>query len=386
MEIIQNKKFKITFIIVVSFLAIVIRYMFKDYQSPDFFWYLNVWFEEITAKGGFLALSQPISNYSPLYIYFMAIMTYIPVFSLFQIKIFSILFDFVAAYYVFKIVELKFKEGFTPYFAYAITLFIPTVILNGAFAAQCDMIFTAFLIGMIYYLMKEKNILAMVFFGIAVAFKLQAIFIAPLLLVLLLRKKLKLWQLLLSPTMYVITLLPAYFIGRPFKELITIYFTQVGYYPYLTMNCANIYQFFPDADFILFNKIGLITTFIIVLVISLWVGLNKSKLTTDLIVETAILFLLVLPFFLPQMHERYYFPAEVLVVIYAFYNKKFFYISIALIATVFLSYGPFVFNTHLLDMRVLAVMIFTIILFFITDIYGKLKDEVLIEEKTAVED
>lgn len=374
MKLLENKKTRRIFIIIVSLLAIVIRYFVKDYQSPDFYWYLKVWFEEITVNGGFLALSQPISNYSPLYIYFMTIMTYIPVFSLYQIKIFSIAFDFVAAYYIFKIVQLKYKDGFAPYLAYAFTLLIPTVILNGAYAAQCDIIFTAFLIGMIYYLIKEKNVLAMVFFGIAVAFKLQAIFIAPLLLVFLLRRRLKLWQLFISPIVYILTLLPAYLIGRPFKELITIYFTQVGYYPYLTMNCANIYQFFPDADFALFNKIGLITTFIIVLVISLWIGLKKSKLTADLIVEISILFLLILPFFLPQMHERYYFPAEVLVVIYALFNKKFFYIPIALITTVFISYGPFVFNTHILDMRILAVMIFVIIIFFITDIYTKLKE------------
>ena len=372
---INGKIYKIIFVIVISVLALAIRFFYKDFQSLDYLWFLEVWFNQIKEGGGFIALSEPVSNYSPLYIYFLTGMTYLPINSLYSIKILSIIFDFIAAYYVFKLMELKFKGKFVSYIAGAIILFLPTVVINGAYASQCDIIFSTFLLGTIYYFIKEKNILALVFFGIAVSFKLQGAFLAPLLLILLLRKKIKFWQLFISPITYIATLLPAYFIGRPFKDLITIYFSQVGYYPYLTMNCANIYQFFPSANYELFNKIGILFTFVIVVILCIWIGLSKKKLSNDLIIETSILMLLIIPFFLPQMHERYYFPAEILIVIYAFYNRKYFYIAIGLIFASLISYGPFILGKHIADMRILAIVVLLTILFFIIDIYGKLKKD-----------
>jgi len=369
-----NKRIlKIIFIIVIGFAALIIRFIYKDFESADYQWFLKVWFEQLQDGGGFLALKQPISNYSPLYIYLLAGLTYLPIKSLYSIKILSIVFDFIAAYYVFKLMEVKYKDSFISYIASGVVLLLPTVIINGAYAAQCDIIFSTFLLGTIYYFVKEKNILALIFFGIAVSFKLQGAFLAPLLLILIIRKQIKIWHLFISPLTYIASLLPAFFIGRPFKELITIYFSQVGYYPYLTMNCANIYQFFPNANFELFNKLGFIFTFIVVLAISIYIGISKKKLNGDLIIEICILILLVIPYFLPQMHERYYFPAEILVVIYAFYNWKYFYISLSLILVSLLSYGPFLLGKHIMDMKYLAVMIFLIILFFIIDIHSKLK-------------
>ncbi|MBN2851997.1 MAG: glycosyltransferase family 39 protein [Clostridia bacterium] len=377
----KNNGYKIAFFIVMSIIALVIRYIYRDFQSPDYYWYLRIWFDQLKEGGGFLALSQPISNYSPLYIYIMAFLTYLPVNSLYSIKAVSVIFDFVAAYYVFKLLEIKFKNHFLTYLGAAVTLFLPTVIINGAYASQCDIIFSAFLLGTIYYLIKEKNITALIFFGIAVSFKLQAAFLAPVFLILLLKKQVKIWQLFLAPLVYLGTLIPAYLIGRPFRELITIYFTQVGYYPYLTMNCANIYQFFEEKNFDIINRIGIIGTLIIVLFICFWIGLSKKKLDADLMTEVSVLILLVIPFFLPQMHERYYFPAEVLAVVYAFYNRKYFYVPIALIVASFLSYGPFIFNKHLIDMRILAVTIFMVIIFFVSDISIKLRKEISQDEE-----
>jgi len=377
--ILKSKYLKITFVILMSIIALYIRWYLRNIQSPDYVWFLKIWFEQIKEGGGFLALNKQISNYSPLYIYFLAFLTYLPINSLYSIKILSVIFDFIGAYYIFKLLQLKFKDSWITYIGSVTTLFLPTIIINGAYAAQCDIIFTTFLLGTIYYFIKEKNILALIFFGIAVAFKLQAAFLAPLLLILLLKRKIKIWQLIISPIVYIVTLLPAYFIGRPFINLITIYFKQFGYYPYLTMNCANIYQFFSEAHFDLFNKLGLIVTFIIVLSISIWIGISKSKLTKEIIIEAAMLILIVIPFFLPQMHERYYFPAELLAIVYAFFNKKYFYISIVLIFASFLSYGPFLFGRDLTDMRILAIIIFIIIVFLFLDIADKLKEKQLIE-------
>ena len=70
-----------------------------------------------------------------------------------------------------------------PYVA-AITAFTviwisPVVLFNSSMWAQCDSIYTFFALLAVYLLYKEKNIPAFVFLGIALSFKLQAIFVLP---------------------------------------------------------------------------------------------------------------------------------------------------------------------------------------------------------------
>ena len=63
-------------------------------------------------------------------------------------------------------------------------LFAPTILLNSAFWGQSESTFTAFLLLCIYFLMAEPSNLACLAFGVTFAFKLQAIFLAPLLVAL----------------------------------------------------------------------------------------------------------------------------------------------------------------------------------------------------------
>lgn len=89
----------------------------------------------------------------------------------------SFIFEIIAAYYIMKIVNLKYKRERLGYLAFGLLLFIPTVIFNGSVWAQCDIIYTAFVIGSIYYILNEKPVISIIFYGIALSFKLQAIII-----------------------------------------------------------------------------------------------------------------------------------------------------------------------------------------------------------------
>lgn len=77
------------------------------------------------------------------------------------------------------------------------TLILPGVIINSAVLGQCDSIYTAFVLMFIYYILKNKNKLALFLLGLALSFKLQSIFVAPVLLYLIITKKIRLLDIII---------------------------------------------------------------------------------------------------------------------------------------------------------------------------------------------
>jgi len=49
---------------------------------------------------------------------------------------------------------------------------------------------------------------------------------------------------------------------------------------------------------------------------------NRHKLNDTILLDAAFIFVLILPFFLPRMHERYFYLAEIFSVIYALIHKN----------------------------------------------------------------
>jgi len=54
---------------------------------------------------------------------------------------------------------MKYNNEKIGYLSFGILLLIPTVILNGSVWGQCDIIYTAFVIASIYYILREKPII-----------------------------------------------------------------------------------------------------------------------------------------------------------------------------------------------------------------------------------
>ncbi len=216
------------FIIVITFLAIITRISLIDVQSNDFNQFLLPWFETLHENGGIYALKNPIGDYNIPYLTIMALLTYLPIQPLYSIKLISIIFDFivaiVASLMVKKILEnSKYKHLFST-LTYAIVLFLPTVILNGSAWAQCDSIYTSFVLICLYFLLDKKYILSFIAYGIAFSFKLQAIFILPFLFILyVVRKKFSILYFTIIPIVNIILSMPALLMGYPFKNLLLIY-------------------------------------------------------------------------------------------------------------------------------------------------------------------
>ena len=342
-------------------IAILIRLSLFGFAGNDFRYFMGPWYDHIASHGGFRAMGSGFSDYSPPYLYLLAVATFLPLGKLYAIKLVSVLFDFVLAAGVALIVREKRRGAFMPACAFLVTLFAPTVVLNSALWGQNDAIFTSLLVLSVLFLARARGGPAMLMFGAALAFKAQAVFLAPLLLALLLKRQLKLAHLVLVPAVYAVLMIPAVVAGRPVGELLTVYLRQAGEYRHLTMGAPNLYQWLPD-NYGLFRTPGLLLTAAVVLVVCALAVKAPLPLGPDAIVRLAMVSVLAVPFCLPGMHERYFFPADVLSVAFAFYLPRFFYLPVVVGLVSTFAYVPFLFGMTVVAQPVLAIVLLAAIL------------------------
>ena len=125
--------------------------------------------------------------------------------------------------------------------------------------------------------------------------------------------------------------IPSLIVGRPLKDILLTYVNQSSEYKNLTYNAPSIYQWIPSklfSDTTLVGNIGILFTFVVVLII-IYVSVRYIKVIKyENIIELALLFTVIVPFLLPRMHERYFFMADIISLLYAFCFPKKFYIAI----------------------------------------------------------
>lgn len=364
----------ILFMVAVTVLAMAFRLKFFGHVSSDYQQFLSGWFDLIRQNGGLGAAGIDFGDYTPAYYYLLGLVSYLPFSGLHLIKALSGVGDILAAYYVFRIVDLKYGE-FWGEMAYAVTLFLPTTVLNSAVWAQCDSIYTAALLACVFYLMKDRQYAAVTAFSIAFAFKLQAIFLAPFLLILLLKRRIKARCLLIPPAVYIISVLPAALMGRNFEELLTVYFRQTQEYKQLTMNLPNLFAWFPARMPDSFGEAAVLTAGAAVLFSFAYLCSRRFRMTDEMILSLALFYVMLLPYILPYMHERYWYPADLLSVVFAFYFPEKFYVPVITVFSSFYAYSRFLFGFHFISMKLFSVlMLFNLIWIAIQIIY-RIRDD-----------
>lgn len=322
-------------------MALILRYIFFPVESYDMRAFLEPWYDFIVAHGQFKAFQFAFYDYSPAYMYLISLMTFftwIP--KITAIKIISILFDFSAAAAVYMIVKHKSRSTRRAWISFIGTLYLPTVFVQSGMWGQCDIIFTSFLLWMMYALLRGRNLQALVFFSIAFALKAQAMFIAPLILVLFLNKKIKLQWILLIPAIYLVSVIPAWLAGRPLWDLLTIYFSQVSVYKLLSLSAPNFYYFFSDPKY--YSTAAVLVGLGVAAVVGcvyLFLRWFKYKQFSDAgYFHDAITITFVFPFVLPLMHDRYFFIAAILLFVLAFLDKRAVWPAILIQVTSMISY------------------------------------------------
>jgi Gpi18-like mannosyltransferase len=281
------------------------------------------------------------------------------------VKLPAIICDFICAWFVYRIVRMKYEKGSVPIFAFLAILFAPTVILNSAAWAQIESIYTAALVAFLYYVLRKQPWLACIAFGIAFSIKLQSIYLAPLLLVLFLKRVVSWKHLLAIPAVYIILIIPAWIAGRPLGELLTVYAGQVEGYSGLVHNAPNMYTWLPSDMNAIFYPAGIIFAVSICLIYVAVVLKSRVNLSKHLIVQLAFVSALLVPYFLPKTHDRYFYLSDIFSIVYAFYFPEYFYIALAANLISFFTYQPFLFGTDIFPQTVLALALLVVIIFII---------------------
>jgi Gpi18-like mannosyltransferase len=333
-------------------LAISIRLSLVEWVSGDYSNFLKPWLQQIIDQGGWASLGRAIGDYTPPYIYLLTFISYFPQAHssepyLLGIKIISIGFDLVLMVGVYLNAKLwltKIHPLFPASIA-IIALFLPTVIINGSLWGQIDASYTGLSLIAIYYLQKQKPLAASIWYGVAFSFKLQAIFFLPVFIIYFwFHYRHKIYYVLIIPIVYYVLALPAILAGRSVVEITEIYFLQTQTYKLLTLNMPNLYQWFPNQRYEDLHQMA-IGLFIVLMAIQfLMMLLTKVTLTMKPLLLLAYWSLLMANFFLPAMHERYLFAADVLILVIVFQFKSKFYLVLATQAISLLAYSPFIFS------------------------------------------
>jgi len=279
-------------------------------EAPDMHYYLQPWFAHIVRYGPVGAFAHPFSDYTPTYLYLLAAASvfHANVDAISLIKLLSVAGTAFAALAVSDLIGAAGGQR-----RYATLLFIlPSVTINAALLGQCDALWAGACVFAISSMIRERPVSSLAWCGLAIGLKLQAIFIAPLIIGALLGRRAPLWQWLVPGAVFWALMVPAWFAGWPAWRLAMVYPSQLGSYNY-PGSLANPWIFatvFAPDGAKQYYWVGIAAALVASLAIAAMAASAVRKPKAMLMV--ALLCSLALPFLLPKMHERYFFLADVI--------------------------------------------------------------------------
>ena len=337
--------------IVLGLVAIAVRWWFIDFQSGDYRTFLSRWYALITTNGGLAALrDDSFSNYNTPYLVLLALASYLPIPPIVAIKSISILADLAMAGVAAAIVaRVRPAERWAPVASFGAVVLLPTVVMNSGVWGQCDSLYTACCLACVLYLISGRAAVASAWFGLALGFKLQAVFLLPALVGVVIVNRHRWWSLLAAPAAFFASLVPALIAGRSLLSQLMVYPLQVtdpstggtvggplsgqgaprgGGFTLndgqsFTHNAPTPYAWLPADASVAWKYAGLALCGLVVLGFGAWLMARRRTLAGAEIVLLAATSTLVIPVLLPEMHERYFYLAEVLLVVAAFVDWRF---------------------------------------------------------------
>lgn len=357
------------FLVLTGF-ALIMRYALRNVVAGDYKMFFEPWVATLReAGGGIKGLSAEFEyvDYTTPYLTILSFISICPFLNtLLLMKLVSIFFDFVAAFAVMAIVYDRTKNMTYGILGYGALLMVPTVLTNGAMWAQCDIIFTSFVLWSLYFMLKDKPVWSMAFYGIAFAFKLQTLFLAPLYVILWMKGKVKLKHFLFLPLMYVIGMIPSLLAGKSFWELISVYFFQANgqmdIYA-LSHKFPNIYQLIGTDSFLFeYADAGIWVTLGALMILMYCFARKQYEMNACLLLRMGMLLTMTVVFFLPHMHERYAILVDVMAIVYVFFDFRKLYIPVLTILCSFAGYTVYLAQNNIIPMYVYTILFLLLML------------------------
>ena len=367
-----KKPAPIVIAVMLTALALVLRALVFGYETLDYQNFLTRWVDFFRQHGGWRALSEPVGNYNIPYLYFMALFSYSSVKDLYLIKLLSTVFDVLLAYSAMRLVSRWQKSAGLRLGCFFTVLLWPTVFLNSAVWAQCDSIYVALALLGIDLALDERPVLAMTCMALSFGFKLQAVFILPVCAVLWMQGKFKWYHFLVFPAVYVLLVLPAVIIGRPFMDTLLLYFGQTGSIGTgLNYNSPSVFALIRDvADTDAAAKAGIVGAFAYMLAVLGVCFIGRRRLGDQAVFAAAVLLAVGIPFLLPHMHDRYFYAADILTLALAFAFPVYFPTALLTEFASLLGYHAYLKMRYLLPMRYGAAALLIVLavgIYFLAD-------------------
>lgn len=365
--------------------AMLARVAMLDFESADYRSFLAPWVGKYRT-GGFSALAENVGDYNLLYQYAMLLIAHVPLHDLYLIKLLTVIFDFLLALAMMRAAD-HYAGREASIAVLLIVSALPTVLLGGACWGQCDTVYAFFVISCLVDLETGHPVRSAAMLAVAFAFKLQTIFFFPVVLLGLLHRRYKLRHALVFAATYLVTMLPALIAGRSFFDALSVYANQsMGqYYHRLTYNAPNLYLFFPMLEFATsqeytwmryipdvdakgtnpyltetlmptLQNAALIACVLLTLIVVVYWLLHAREVDEKMTLTFALFFAIFLPFVMPKIHERYFFLADMLSILYAAKAARRRFMPLLVAGASMMSYIPYLTRQRPVDERWLALM------------------------------
>lgn len=300
------------------------------HTSPDISVYYLQWYEHIVQHGRWSSLEGSYANYSPPYLYILSLVSFLngKVASVVLIKLAQVPAMVTAAWMFWSICRKLGCSQTRSVLAAWIVLVAPEVFQNTLLWGQCDMLHTACLLLMLRLLLARRAGWAMAALGMALAFKLQAMFVGAAVAALFFSGEIPLWSSLCVPAAYVAMMVPAYLAGRPWKQLLLIYSQQYDAQPDIAKSVANPYQLIYHFSikhgrfYWLALHGAFLLTVLATIGLILFLARSRWRLRGERLVLAMAAPLLISPYLLPKMHDRYFFAGDMMVLLLMMIKPK----------------------------------------------------------------
>ena len=315
----------------VLLLGAFIRYSFLPLMVADME-FLNLGWYAAIKSGGMSAVFAPELqwNYSALYLYLWTLTAHLfpKADDMMVLKCVSVMMEVgmltAALLLLWQTLPVK-RRAFGLFTGFTLLWLCPIAILNASGWGQNDTIYVALSLFSLWLLLRDRPAWSMVAFGLAIGFKIQAVFLLPLLLLLwfLREKRFSMLWFLLIPAVWVATGVPMALLGQSPLYAVTVYLGQTDLYAKATFNSPNLFALMGDAlgtkaaGLGMWQRYGLALAVAALGGMAVWMIRQNRRLANRVILLAGAWCVLCCVFFLPRMHERYGLAGEMLLLIWA---------------------------------------------------------------------
>ena len=359
-QYIIHRYFYLITAVLITVISLTARYLVVLHPTNDVVGYVFKWMTNIR-EVGFTNFYTVESDYSPLFLFVVGIFAYLPAGEtvtvrgltysanwMVYLKSFYYMVEVAIAIGLYLIVKAVTDDKKYAWLVYVIYLCLPVQFFNSAIWGNADVLYFVCFVYILYFILKEKDGWAFFLAGVCFGIKLQAVFVLPFLIYLLMRGKLKFYKILFAPIGLFSTFLPAYLCGASFIQPFAFFARQVNGYSLLTLGCANIWHlinirsgamevFSTGATVLGLLLIGLFTA----IIFERNVELDKKNTLC-----VGIFLMAIVPMFLPHMHERYFYLLDVLIVVYCLVTKKRYYLILLMQLSSGIAYHNYLSGRH----------------------------------------